>query len=806
MTQQFTATGTYSNNTTQDLTGLVTWSSSTRSIATITTTGLLTGVSGGQSLIKASYSSITGSTQVTVAQSTIAYYVSPTGKDSNPGTLALPLATAQKAESLVMSNYLGTHCLSQKAPIVVQFRGGTWSNFSLNLTAADSGCSALAPVVFENYPGETPIFSGGVRVLNWTNIVGSTWQTTLPAQTRNFEALYYNGVRRQRPRLGSSTASPLGTYYRVAGNVTGDYDRFYYNASDPISAAWKNYAPTVGNPCGQAPGPTNLQGDIQVAIFEQWDVSWQRISCIDTTNHLIYLTGSTATGAPHGYILNHRYMIENVRNSLTVPGQWFLDRSVTGAWVLTYIANPGENPNLDTVTIPQQAQVLTGTGLQYRTFFGITFSHDNFVVDSAGYQGSQSELQVPPAVQCLDCSYVAFDSDSFTNIEGYGLALPTDNNGTAVGDVIQNNAFWDIGAGALATGRIPTGAETDANVFQSATIQNNLMQGFGRKFVGGAGIANLLGHDVSTIHNDVTDGYNEGIMVCFPSFSSSCQGTSNSSGGFNQTVTYNHIWNLGQGLLNDFGAIYLATYNATGDVVANNKIHDLTDSSSQDSDGYGGNGFYIDRGGPIQLINNLVYRTDNALNITMGPPSPGQTIAVGNNIFAYTRKSIINTYACAKAGYDQFSISSNIFLQDRTSVSVPSSNLQNGATYLGNPTASAQNFATNDYWNTSETFSTDSKAFNSEPSTCNNKTYYTFPSWQSLGEDIGSLSVNPGFTAPTYPSDNYTFASSPPNIGFVPFNTSGTCPSCPGRTNPLIAPGTVPASFPTAPFNPAKDY
>ena len=806
MSQQLTATGTYTDSSNQDLTGSATWTSSAKTIASVSSTGVASALSAGTATIQAAVGSISGSTPVTVVKNTVAYYVSPTGNDSNPGTLALPLATAQKAESLVIANYLGAHCAAQKAPIVVQFRGGVWSNLALNLTAADSGCSSSAPVVFENYPGETPIFSGGVRVLNWTNTSGATWRATLPASTVNFEALYYSGVRRQRPRLGSSTSQPLGTYYRVAGNVANDYDRFYYSPSDPITTSWKNYAPATGNPCGQAPGPTNLQGDIQIAIFEKWDVSWQRISCIDTVNHLIYLTGSTEIGTPHGYILSHRYIVENVKDKLAVPGQWFLDRSVKGAWVLSYIANPGENPNRDTVIIPQRPQVLTATGVRYRTFLGITFSNDNFVVDSAGYAGSQSELAVPAAVQCTNCSNVTFDSNSFTNIQGYGLSFPTDNTGTATGDVIQDNAFWDIGAGALLTGRIPTGAETDANVFQFGTIQNNLMQGFGRKFAGAAGIANLLGHDVTTAHNDVTDGYNEGIMICFPSFTNNCQGDTNSSGGFNQIVEYNHIWNLGQGLLNDFGGVYMATYNATGDTVINNKIHDLTDASSQDSDGYGGNGFYIDRGGPIQVTNNLVYRTVNAFNVTMGPPSVGQLIRASNNIFAYARKGVINTFACDKDGYSQFSMVSNIFLQDRTSASNPSANLQNGASYLGNPLSSGQAFATNDYWNTSETFSTDPKGFNSQTSSCQTKTYYTLPAWQALGEDIGSLSVNPGFTAAAYPQDDYSFLTGPPNIGFVPFDTTGTCPSCPGRTIPLINPGPVPAGFPTAPFNPATDY
>lgn len=806
-TLQLAATGNYSDGSQQNLNRWVAWTSSDPGIAGLSTTGLATGLSVGNATITAAQNSISGSTSISVTPDAVAYYVSPTGSDSNPGTLSAPLRTVQKAESLVIANYLGTHCSAQTAPIVVQFRAGRWDALALTMMSSDSGCSSVAPVVFENYPGETPVFSGGVRVLNWMNTTGSTWQTKLPAGTVNFEALYYNGVRRLRPRLGSTTAAgPVGTYYRVASNVAGAYDRFYYNPNDPITLGWQNYAPSTGNPCGQAPGPAALQGDIQIGIFEQWELSWERISCIDTVRHLVYLTGATSSGASHGYIPNHRYLVENVKDELALPGQWFLDRSVAGAWVLTYLANPGENPNNDTVMIPQQPQVLSATGLKYRTFSGITFSYDNYVVGTKGYAGSQADAGLPSAVQCMDCSYVTFDSDSFTSIEGYGLGFPTDNNGTATGDVIQNNAFWDLGAGSLLTGRLPSGPETDANVFQFATIQNNLMQGYGRKFPGAAGIVHLLGHDVSTTHNDITDGYNMGIMICFPSFTFSCAGQSNSSGGFNSSVTYNHVWDLGQGILNDFGGVYFATYNAEGNTVTNNKIHDITDASSQDADGYGGNALYIDRGGPIQINNNLIYRTVNALNITLGPPSVGQVISVGNNIFAFTRQAALNDFACAKAGYSQFSLSNNIFLQDRTIASVPASGIQAGASYLGAPIGSAQSFATNDYWNTAEVFSRDPQAFNSQQSSCQTRTYSTLAAWQSLGEDAGSLSVDPGFTAPAYPTDDFSFVSGPPSIGFIPFNTTGTCSTCPGRTSPLVFPEPVPAGFPTVPFNAATDY
>jgi Tol biopolymer transport system component len=57
--QQFTATGTYSDGSTRNLTSSVTWSSATTSVATITSGGLATGVSAGSSSIQAASGSIT---------------------------------------------------------------------------------------------------------------------------------------------------------------------------------------------------------------------------------------------------------------------------------------------------------------------------------------------------------------------------------------------------------------------------------------------------------------------------------------------------------------------------------------------------------------------------------------------------------------------------------------------------------------------------------------------------------------------------------------------------------------------------
>ena len=42
-----------------------------------------------------------------------------------------------------------------------------------------------------------------------------------------------------------------------------------------------------------------------------------------------------------GFMPNHRYLVENVKESVREPGEWYLDRAAE-PWTLTYIPKPGE--------------------------------------------------------------------------------------------------------------------------------------------------------------------------------------------------------------------------------------------------------------------------------------------------------------------------------------------------------------------------------------------------------------------------------------------------------------------------------
>jgi uncharacterized protein (TIGR03437 family) len=783
------------------------------------------------------------------------FYVASNGSDSWSGTLAAPnpantdgpFATFDHARAAVQT--LNKGGLSR---VTVQFRGGAYFLPATEmLTAADSG-SASTQIVYQNYPGESPVFSGGMRVQNWTNTGGNTWKTTLPASTRYFENLFYNGVRRLRPRLGGS----LGTYYRIANTVylpaTAPncpvnvpnlgwecFDRFQYDPADPIANTWKNLAPAADNPCGQPAVNPALAGDIEVLDFEQFSTSKLRIRCIDTTNHIVYMTGATPSpqnnASESGFIAGNRYLVDNVQDALSLPGQWFLDRSAT-PWTLTYLANTGENPNLDSVIVPQLPQVLVASNLQYVTFQGLTFEHDNYTIPAAGHQSVELEPDISAAVSFQNSQHITFDSGIVTQTSGTGLefipcinaasapayCVSTNINAVVANNLIENSAFYDIGVLGIRVGQPFVQADTDANEAQLTTVQNNVVEGYGRTIPASFGIGQGMGHDNLYTHNDVYDGYHCAIST---SQGIGANTVPSGIGNANNTISFNHVYNLLQGIMNDGGSIRIddgnAVFAAAGNKVLNNKIHDVSDASAMDSNGYGGNGIYMDDNtGLVDVENNLVYRVSGFDVYTPhGPAAPGEANIIKNNILAYGRLAMVAVTFPYGNGIPStipqvFTVTNNLFYFDRSTASSPPFRAQGGCTYsAGFPYTAFQEFNDNLYWRTDGGFGSDTRAFHVQPASgsgpnapCSDDkttwTFYTFSGWQqTVGEDKQSVVQNPGFANPAYPADDYSLPNGSPGVGFVVFD-----PNQAGRSNPVIHPPAVPATFPTKPFNPATDY
>ena len=134
---------------------------------------------------------------------------------------------------------------------------------------------------------------------------------------------------------------------------------------------------------------------------------------------------------------------------------------------------------------------------------------------------------------------------------------------------------------------------------------------------------------------------------------------------------------------------------------------------------------------------------------------------------------------------------------------------RSGCTYAGEAFTAYEQWTSNLFWRTDAAFATDPQAFHVQQSLdasggCgNNKlwAYYTFAGWQGIGEDSHSVVQNPGFNNPAYPADDYTLPKGSPGVGFVVFD-----PTQAGRSNPVIMPPAVPATFPTKTFNSTTDF
>jgi trimeric autotransporter adhesin len=71
-TQQMTATGTYDNSSTETITDSASWASSDVTIATVGSTGLVTGIASGSATISATLAGVSGSTTVNVTVANLA--------------------------------------------------------------------------------------------------------------------------------------------------------------------------------------------------------------------------------------------------------------------------------------------------------------------------------------------------------------------------------------------------------------------------------------------------------------------------------------------------------------------------------------------------------------------------------------------------------------------------------------------------------------------------------------------------------------------------------------------------------------
>lgn len=296
------------------------------------------------------------------------------------------------------------------------------------------------------------------------------------------------------------------------------------------------------------------------------------------------------------------YVVENIPEALTEPGEWSLDPTARCVW---YMPRPGETPDSIEATAGGMECLLDLRDTRFVHFENITFSHTEWRPTRQDAVTAQSSATVTGAVVIgSGCEGIVFKGCEISHVGGYGLEC---KDGAREIE-FHGGTIHDTGAGGV---KVWHGC-------RRCVIADSEIHNGGRLWMSGAGvlIGKATGNTVTRCH--IHDFYYTAISVGWT------WGYAESD-AYGNVIEWNHIHDLGKGLLSDMGGIYLLG-NAAGTRVRHNRIHDIRSLR------YGGWGIYPDEGSSDLLIeNNLCYN----MNCNPFHQHYGRNNLVRNNIFAY---------------------------------------------------------------------------------------------------------------------------------------------------------------------------
>ncbi len=215
-TQQFAATGTFSDGSTQNLTSTATWSSSNTSVATINSAGLASGVATGSTTMQAISGSVSGSTTLTVtapAGQGTAYVQSASGNDHYNTSSA----SAKFPSNVTANDAIAVFCvwesLSQTLNSVTDTQGNAFTIVD-NPTTGGYGRAAMAYAIARSTGLDTVSCNFSTASMGKSIIVheisGVNTSTPLDGQKMNVQNSPGNGVN--AVTSGSITTTVNGDY------------------------------------------------------------------------------------------------------------------------------------------------------------------------------------------------------------------------------------------------------------------------------------------------------------------------------------------------------------------------------------------------------------------------------------------------------------------------------------------------------------------------------------------------------------------------------------------------------------------
>lgn len=529
-------------------------------------------------------------------------------------------------------------------------RGGVYAlGAPLILGPPDSGLNVTA---FEN---ERPIISSQVRLRRWRRLWANPniWWTTADF---DFHELFVNGHRRLRTRRPET-----GFFHMDQPPVTNSPTEMRFHAGE-IDADW-----------AQA-------GGVELIAYQAWAQTRNEIRGVKS--NVVTLAGNVAAnGSERGW----RYFLENVPGPL-LPGQWHLD---SHTHQVTYWPPAGEDVPSAVIVAPRLETLVRINGARDIVFRGLTFAETDWQLPGGNYVDMQAAFNLPAAFSAARAQGCTIDQCVFARLGGYAVEF----GAGCASNVVSNSELFDLGGGGVRIGTPSADGGGGNSVF------HDHIHDIGRVEAPAAGVLVLQSPGNRIARNEIDHTFYTAISVgwSWGYAPTDCAGN---------VVEWNHLHDIGQGMLSDMGGVYTLGVQH-GAVVRNNVIHDVNIYR------YGGWGLYTDEGSSgITLESNLVYRCQSA----GFHQHYGETNILRHNIFALNREAqLARTRPESHLG---FTFTSNIVYAS------------GGALFSGNWGGHGYFFDKNIYYDT-------------RPGGEN-----VFRAWQKAGHDLHSIFSDPLFADP----------------------------------------------------------
>ncbi len=538
--------------------------------------------------------------------------VSVNGDDNADGTLDAPLKTLNGAKEK-----LKTLNIPKDKKVTVWFREGIYTFFdTVAFNENDKN-----NVLYRSYPDEKVVFSGSKEIKGqWKETVINdvkAFVTDMPVKSDEdyFRSLFKDGKRLSRSNY------PKKDFFKVADPkldeaIVPETDPdffthsavFYANTSDILN---------FSNP-----------EDIDIRLMHFWCDELMPVHSTDKE------TGRIETAKPSSMTIRveDNFIFENVKEALTLPGEWYLDRAEGKLYyipeendtVKNTVLYAGKTEQLITI---DNAENISFQGINFQKtdwdhtgkdygFYGKAFPETHPLYKNIEYNGvhPQAAFEVPAAIYITSSKGINFTDCNFENISYTAVKFEKASKNCNITSCLFN----EIGGNAVfINGDFVVPATTENINVSDCHISN-----YGRIFNNAIGI--LLTHaiDCDLTHNEIHDGWYTGISVGW-----NWGYTDNPTNNIN--ISNNLIYNIGNGWLSDMGAIYTLGIQPET-VISENVIYNV--GCDEGRYGYGGWGIYLDEGSSEILVEkNLVYDCSSQTF----HQHYGKDNMIRNNIFAF---------------------------------------------------------------------------------------------------------------------------------------------------------------------------